>query len=141
MSIRFCETDTEILATFETMCELRPDLTDSETYLNSVKRLMTEANFQLAAFWDAEQVTAVVGFHISACLAWGKYLYVADLVTNSNFRSNGQGKALIDWVSNLAREAGCEQLHLDSGVQRHAAHRFYLRERFDIMSYHFSKNL
>jgi len=30
------------------------------------------------------------------------------------------------------------QLHLDSGVQRYMAHKFYLREGFIIASHHFS---
>jgi hypothetical protein len=37
-----------------------------------------------------------------------------------------------------ALEQGCRQLELDSGVQRFGAHRFYLREGFDISSHHFS---
>jgi len=37
-----------------------------------------------------------------------------------------------------AHERGCGQVHLDSGVQRFAAHRFYLRNGFDIASHHFS---
>ncbi len=45
---------------------------------------------------------------------------------------------MIAWLQLHARELGCELLHLDSGVQRHAAHRFDLRERFDIASHHFS---
>ena len=32
-------------------------------------------------------------------------------------------------------------IDLDSGVQRHDAHRFYLRERMAITSHHFAKNL
>jgi hypothetical protein len=40
-----------------------------------------------------------------------------------------------------ARAAGCGELHLDSGVQRFAAHRFYLRERMEIMAHHFRLKL
>ena len=44
----------------------------------------------------------------------------------------------MDWLKCHARENECEQIHLDSGVQRFPAHRFYLREGFDIASHHFS---
>lgn len=40
-----------------------------------------------------------------------------------------------------ARSAGCQVLDLDSEGHRHAAHRFYLRERMDITAYHFGKAL
>ena len=38
-----------------------------------------------------------------------------------------------------ARAAGCSLLDLDSGVPRHAAHRFSFRERMAITSHHFVK--
>jgi hypothetical protein len=45
---------------------------------------------------------------------------------------------MIEWLKAHARELGCRQLHLDSGVQRFGAHRFYLRHGFNIASHHFS---
>ena len=42
------------------------------------------------------------------------------------------GGALFDWLVAEARAAGCKQLDLDSGVQRFAAHRFYLMKRMSI---------
>lgn len=65
----------------------------------------------------------------------------ADLVTSEDCRSKGHGKALIDWLRDLAEKEGCTHLHLDSGTQRHRAHRFYLRQGMDIASFHFSEKL
>jgi hypothetical protein len=45
---------------------------------------------------------------------------------------------MLSWLKSHARELGCSQLHLDSGVQRFTAHRFYVREGFKISSHHFS---
>jgi hypothetical protein len=61
-----------------------------------------------------------------------------DLVTDTESRSGGHGRALFDWVVERAREAGCEQFHLDSGVQRFDAHRFYLARRMSITCHHFA---
>ena len=41
--------------------------------------------------------------------------------------SGGVGKAVIGWLEEEARGQGCTGLHLDSGVQRERAHRFYFR--------------
>jgi GNAT superfamily N-acetyltransferase len=86
-------------------------------------------------------VCAVSGFRLAECLASGKYVYVDDLVTDETHRSSGFGHALLDWIVAYAKQLGCNELHLDSGVQRHAAHRFYLRERMDIVYYHFKKSI
>jgi GNAT superfamily N-acetyltransferase len=68
-------------------------------------------------------------------------LYVDDLVTTADGRSQGVGHALLAELESRARAAGCTVIDLDSGVQRHDAHRFYFRERMHISSHHFSKAL
>lgn len=118
---------------------MRPHL-DQAGYGQVVARMM-EAGFRLAAVREAGQVVAVAGFRYGESLAWGRYLYVDDLVTGDGGRSQGYGRLLLDWLKAEAQSAGCRELHLDSGVQRHGAHRFYLRERLDITSYHFRVTL
>jgi len=46
-----------------------------------------------------------------------------------------------DWLEAVAREDGCGQLHLDSGVQRFDAHRFYFTRGMAIRSHHFGRDL
>jgi GNAT superfamily N-acetyltransferase len=100
-----------------------------------------ESGYRLAYVEDASRVAAVAGFRILECLAWGKFLYVDDLVTDERLRSKGHGRELLRWLAAHARENGCAELHLDSGVQRFGAHRFYLREGMDITSHHFGMKL
>jgi GNAT superfamily N-acetyltransferase len=96
-----------------------------------------ESGYRLAYVEDASRVAAVAGFRILECLAWGKFLYVDDLVTDEGSRSKGHGRELLRWLAAHAREKGCAELHLDSGVQRFGAHRFYLSRRMEIRSHHF----
>ncbi len=70
-----------------------------------------------------------------------KDLYVDDLVVDSNSRSKGYGKILLDYAKEQAKLLGCKFFSLDSGLQREQAHKFYLREDMIITSYHFSKNI
>jgi GNAT superfamily N-acetyltransferase len=71
----------------------------------------------------------------------GLHMYVDDLVTDERMRSAGVGKALLDHLQGLAREARCVNFTLDSGTQRQQAHRFYFREGMLISSFHFKKEL
>ncbi|HEY9659827.1 MAG TPA: GNAT family N-acetyltransferase, partial [Allocoleopsis sp.] len=82
-------------------------------------------------------VVGVAGFRVSECLAWGKFLYVDDLVVLEAERSKQYGQRLFEWVVDYAKQHACEQLHLDSGVQRFDAHRFYFKQRMSIGAYHF----
>lgn len=94
----------------------------------------------LGAF-RGERCAGVAGWRIVANTSATRKLHVDDLVTTAAGRSTGVGAALLEELERRARAAGCTCLDLDSGVQRHAAHRFYLRERFDIDAHHFGKRL
>lgn len=71
----------------------------------------------------------------------GAYLYVDDLVTDAAKRSRGVGKALLARCEQIARELGCQDFVLDSGVQRDQAHKFYFREGLTIGAFNFKKPL
>jgi GNAT superfamily N-acetyltransferase len=66
---------------------------------------------------------------------------VDDLVTRESSRSKGYGQRLFKWLLSEAKSRDCDQLHLDSGVQRFGAHRFYLAGRMDIIAHHFAMKL
>ena len=87
---------------------------------------------------EGGRAICAAGFVIETRLAWGRHMYIEDLVTDSERRSSGLGRVMMDWLKGHARENGCGQIHLDSGVQRFPAHRFYLRQGFNIASHHFS---
>jgi GNAT superfamily N-acetyltransferase len=119
------------------MKELRPDIAE-EKFVQKVRELH-KFGYQLVYLEVSGKPVAVAGFRISESLAWKRYLYVDDLVTLSNERSKGYGSILLKWLTDLAAREGCEQFHLDSGVQRKDAHRFYEREGLQLPSYHFAK--
>jgi len=139
MDIRIAETDEEIRACFPAIVELRAHLVEDQ-FVEQVRQ-QQRAVYRLPYASHQAQVVAVEGFRFGESLAWGKYLYVDDLVTTSGGRSQGTGRGMIKWLTEQARQAGCKQLHLDSSVHRFAAHRFYARCGMNIGSHHFSLHL
>jgi GNAT superfamily N-acetyltransferase len=133
------ETDESITECYDVMAELRPHVSRAE-FLPLV-RAMRADGLRLACVREGGRVVAVAGYRISNNLFCGKHLYVDDLVTTETERSKGHGKALLAWLRELAVENDCDIFHLDSGVQRKRAHQFYLRERMELSSYHFSERL
>ncbi len=71
--------------------------------------------------------------------AEGCRLFVDDLVSDHSTRSKGAGRFMLGWLEEKARALSCSVLALDSGVQRHGAHRFYFREGMNISAYSFRK--
>ena len=131
--------DEEIRSCYPVMAELRPHVS-AEEFVPRVRRQMEAAGYRLAYLSDGG-VKAVAGFRVSECLAWGKFVYVDDLVSKEGERSKGYGGRLFDWLVEYARGEGCDEFHLDSGVQRFGAHRFYLNRRMEIQAHHFGLKL
>ena len=130
------QTDEEILATRHVMVQLRPQIS-LENYLPTVRRMMQREGYLLAAVSDQGEVRAIAGYRFMEMLYCGRILYVDDLNTDEQYRSQGYGRRLLDWLKQEAKEKGCDELHLDSGVQRAQTHRFYFREGLTINAYHF----
>lgn len=139
MHIRIATTDVEIADCFPVMRELRPHIAENQ-FLPRIRSQMN-SGYRLAFVQDAEGVVAVAGFRVGENLAWGRFLYVDDLVTLPAYRSKGFGAKLLLWLKELAATEGCQQIHLDSGVQRKGAHRFYEREGMTMASFHFVENI
>ena len=138
-AVSLARNDPEIQSCFDVMAALRPHL-KREEFVSRIRRQQQGSGYELA-YLAAGTVKAVAGFRISENLAWGKFLYVDDLVAGSSDRSQGYGGILFDWLVDYARAAGCDEFHLDSGVQRFDAHRFYLRKRMAIEAHHFGLKL
>ncbi|MDQ2868297.1 MAG: GNAT family N-acetyltransferase [Verrucomicrobiota bacterium] len=123
--IRVAQSDDEVRRCFTVMRELRPHIVSADDFLLRVREQEAEG-FRIAFVEAENEVRAVAG----------RVLYVDDLVTRESERSRGYGEKLFDWLVGAARAENCATLELDSGVQRFAAHRFYLRHRMDITSHH-----
>ena len=123
--------------------ELRPHLGDAAALAARIDEVQRPQGYRLAGSFEAgaDEASAAAGFRVVEMLAWGRALYVDDLVTLPGNRGRGHADALFAWLDEESRRLGCDQLHLDSGVgpERADAHRFYFRHGMRIVSYHFAR--
>lgn len=140
MDIRIALTDTEIMSCFPVLNELRPHLSE-QSFVAQIQRQMKNHGYVLVYIALYDQVVAAAGYRVVEFLAWGRIFYIDDLISLSAFRKRGYGGKLLDWLLKKATECSCDQFHLDSGVNRHDAHRLYFSRKLQISSHHFSKEL
>lgn len=119
--------------------ELRPHLTAE--LLGQVLEEGAPQGLRFTGVFVGAECVAVAGWRVIANTSAIRKLYVDDLVTASTARSAGYGKLLLDELITRARGLGCTKIDLDSGVQRHDAHRFYLREQMEIVGHHFARDV
>jgi GNAT superfamily N-acetyltransferase len=128
---------------FEAMRELRTNLSDEQSFVRQVDEVQRTEGYRLIAAFEAGATgpSAVAGFRTCHSLSWGHYLYVDDLSTKSSDRRRGHARKLLEWLIEEGKRLGCDQFHLDSGVElnRADAHRLYLNAGMVISAHHFAR--
>jgi GNAT superfamily N-acetyltransferase len=141
MKIIFAETDEQILSCFEAVQALRPHITDPAAFLQQVKEMGPEGYRILYCGVEEdgkEKAAAFVGFRPMYKLFSGRSIYIDDLSTLPAYRGRGYGAQLLDRVHQIAKETGKNVVDLDSGFQRHDAHRLYLNRGYTLSCHHFT---
>lgn len=121
-----CSSELAVSSAFGLIQQLRPWLQNSDQWLTVFKR-QYESGYRLLLVFRDGVPTALAGFRIEENLVHRKFLYVDDLVSDSNVRSTGLGARLIQELERVARHAHCDHLVLDTALSNHGAQRFYER--------------
>lgn len=135
MNLKCLKTHDEIAQAFDVFRELRPHLLDASLFVDQVLQQQKEG-YEVVAVMENEDVVACMGFRLITTLAWGKILYIDDLITKELYRGKGYGKALLNKALEVAKKKGCKQVHLDTGYHRHSAHKIYLSQGFEFQCHH-----
>ncbi len=123
------------------MKELRRHL-DEERFLALVQEAQVKDQYHMLALYHKGEIVAVVGFKPMITLYYGRFVWISDLVTTNDERSNGFGHTLLSYVEDWAKERHYQAVALSSGLQRTDAHRFYEEKMgYDSVSYVFKKEL
>lgn len=122
------------------MRELRPHLNE-QSYLDLLHQ-MTKEGYRLFALYDSKSLVSLAGVGILTNLSYGRYVWVYDLVTVSEARSQGYGRQLLTFIEEFARREGCQTVALSSNLLRLDTHRFYEeRMGYEKPSFVFRKKL
>src|ERR1700743_2539550 len=103
MEIKEALADTNIARVYPVMRELRPHIANEQEFLARVRRQQAQSGWRLIYVEDNGTPVAAAGFRIAEWLAWGKALYVDDLICLESHRGKGFAEALMLWMENLAR--------------------------------------
>lgn len=127
--------EAEVRSCWPVFSQLRPHLTGEEEFVKRWRVQRAEGYRILRAVEDGTALGAA-GFRILHTMAWGRILYLDDLIVDESARGTGLGSRLLSELKEIARNEECDQVHLDTGYQRHAAHKAYLRAGFHLDCHH-----
>ncbi|MCT2536865.1 GNAT family N-acetyltransferase [Aquibacillus koreensis] len=123
------------------MKQLRTHFDECE-FIQLVQEASEKEEYKLVALYENGKIVAVTGFMPMITLYNGRSTWVCDLITDSNNRSKGYGKLLLNYVEEWSKNHDYDVVSLSSGLQRLDAHRFYeSKVDYDRVSYVFLKKL
>ena len=134
------DTDADLRACLPLMRQLRPHLAHADDFVARIDRMRGQG-YRLLAGIDAGQAVALAGYRFQENLIYGRFVYVDDLIVDDTRRGGRWGARLLSALDDIARQAGCAKLVLDTGLANSLAQRFYFRQGLLSTALHFSKNL
>ncbi|QOP45213.1 GNAT family N-acetyltransferase [Sulfurimonas paralvinellae] len=100
---------------------------------------MRDREYTMLGVFEKERLMCYAGVVIQTNLYHKRHLFIDELVSDENYRSQGYGKMMLEYLQDYAKIAACENIVLSSGLQREDAHRFYEKEGFMKKSFVFVK--
>jgi len=129
----------EMMEQFSLIQQLYPDYT-IEKYEDLLAAMLPN-NYKQIIVVENGITIGLAGFWIGTKLWSGKYLEMDNVVVHENFRSNGIGSIMTNYLNQKAIDEDCKMIVLDAFSTNFGAHKFYMNHGFVPKGFHFIKFL
>lgn len=120
--------------------QLNPNIPKDKLILLQ-NEMFSYTNYRCFALWEGEQLRGISSAWTSTRFYSGKQLEVDNYVVDSNQRSKGLGRLLLEHISAWAQENNYRTIELNSYVDNPRSHKFYMNQGFKILGFHFLKKI
>jgi len=127
--IRIAQDGHEALFGLRVLQQLRPDL-DEDHFIEIIDERI-RAGYHFAMLLEGSGVVAVAGYRYGVSFAWGRYVFVEDLVADESVKGQGFRRGLLGFLKEQARHHNCRMVRIDSRNERNEAHALYEEEGFE----------
>lgn len=118
---------------------------NQEAELDVVKKthqaMFDYSNYYCFGFYDQQELLAICGLWKTVRVYSGLQFEIDHFVVNPNRQSEGVGKQFLSEIESWAKKEGASTIELNTYTENKASHKFYHREDFKILGFHFQKYL
>ncbi len=139
MKLQVLTTVDEMLSQIETIKFLYPNMT-IERYEGFLSDMIPK-NYKQVAVFNEDKCVGLTGFWFGTKLWTGKYLEIDNFIVHPDYRKNGIGKLLTDFIDEKAKELNCTCVVLDAFTGNFVAHKFYYNQGYVPRGFHFIKTI
>ena len=116
---------------------LNPTL--SETTLKTRLDEMLDQAYQCAGLYLDDQLIGICGFWIMTKFYVGKHIEPDNVFILPEFRRQGLGRKLLEWVYDYGLSQGCIASELNCYISNKKGDAFWEQEGFEKIGYHYQK--
>lgn len=118
---------------------LNPSL--PETILKSRLDEMVAQGYRCAGLYLEDNLIGICGLWIMTKLYVGKYIEPDNVVIVPEYRNQGYGQKLLEWVYQYGLGQGCIASELNCYITNETGNAFWQQEGFTKIGYHYQKQL
>jgi len=111
----------------------------SEKILKERVLEMTTQHYKCVGMYINNELIGIAGLWFLTRHYCGKTIEPDHVAINSNYRNQGLGKKLFEWIYNYAQSIGYEATELNTYVHNLKSHRFYENEGYKKLGFHYLK--
>ena len=140
ITIKNLDSKEDIIQSFSILIQHHKHIKE-EDFLQYIDDILTENNYQMIAAYINNKMVGIAGYWVLTRFYSGRYIQVGNMVVDKKHRGVGVGKKLLNFIGNEGKKRNCKHFILDSKVENKESHKFYLQEGFEVVGYHFMKNI
>ena len=102
---------------------------------------MASQNYECVVIYLEGKIIGLSGLWFMTRHYAGKSVEPDHVYISPQYRSNGLGKILFNWIHDYVVKKGCTTSELNTYVENYPSHKFYYNHGYEILGYHFVKKL
>ena len=108
--------------------------------LKRFKEMVTQ-NYECIGVYDAEKLVGVSGLWFCTRHYSGRSVELDHVFIEDAYRNKGLGSKFVNWIQRYVKSKGYEAIELNAYIANEPSHKFYERDGFQKLGYHFVKEI
>ena len=102
---------------------------------------MVQQSYECLGVFYGEELVGISGLWIITKYYIGKHIEPDNVVVHPDHRNKGLGEQMMQWIYDYGKQKGCVASELNCYVSNEKGHKFWFRENYKILGFHFQKTL
>lgn len=119
---------------------LNNDTIKYSTLQERLKTMLTMGGYECIGVYDSEELIGICGVWVLNKLYAGKHVEPDNVFIKEEYRSRGVGQLMMDYLFQYAKEIGCEGTEVNCYVTNENGQRFWERQGYKPLAYHYFMN-